>query len=272
MEQAQQAVSCYRHPDRETGVGCSRCGRPICPECMVSASVGFHCPDCLNEGRRTAPPAPATVAGAALVRRPPLVTIALIAANVVMWLLVRDNAVLADRLALWPPGIVDGQYDRLITAVFLHTAWFHIGMNMLSLWFIGPALETALGRIRYLALYLVSGIGGSALSFLLLPDNTAGLGASGAIFGLLGALFVLVRRVGGDMRQVVVVIVMNLVLTFSIPGIDWHAHVGGLVTGIVIGWAMCYAPRARRALVQWGTTAGMLVVALAAIAAGILTA
>lgn len=267
----QQAVSCYRHPDRETGVSCARCGRPICPECMVSASVGFHCPGCLSEDRRTAPPPPRTVAGATLARRPPLVTIALILANVAVFAAVHSNNVLVARLALNPDAIEHGQYYRLITAVFLHQALAHIGMNMLSLWWIGPAVENALGRARYLALYLVAGLGGSALSFLLLPGYEYGLGASGAIFGLLGALFVLVRRVGGDLRQVVIVIVLNLVLTFSIPNIDWRAHVGGLVTGAVIAYAMVHAPRARRALVQWGVTAGMLAVVLVVIAIGVVT-
>ncbi|MDI5964321.1 rhomboid family intramembrane serine protease [Streptomyces sp. SL13] len=265
----EQVVSCYRHPDRETGVSCARCGRPICPDCMVSASVGFQCPSCLNEGRQTAPPPPRTVAGAVLAKRPPLVTIALILANVALFAAVHSNAALVQQLALNPAEIAQGQYYRLITAVFLHQALAHIGMNMLSLWWIGPAVENALGRARYLALYLVAGLGGSALSFLLLPANEYGLGASGAIFGLLGALFVLVRRVGGDLRQVVIVIVLNLVLTFSISGIDWRAHVGGLITGAAIAYGMVHAPRARRALVQWGTCAGMLVVVLVVITVGV---
>ncbi len=133
---------------------------------------------------------------------------------------------------------------------------------MLSLWWIGPSVEAALGRLRYLTLYLLAGLGGSALSFLLAPANELGLGASGAIFGLLGALFVLMRRVHADLRPIVIMIVLNLVFSFTISNIDWRAHVGGLVTGAVVAYGMVHAPRERRALVQWGTCAAMLVVVL----------
>ncbi len=263
-----QAVCCYRHPDRETGVRCTRCDRPICPDCMVSASVGFQCPGCINEGRATAPPAPRTMAGGTVTANPRLVTIILIVINLAVFVAVQSSGTLVYRLGLFPPEIADGQWYRLLTAVFLHQAIAHVGLNMLSLWWIGPSVEAALGRLRYLALYLLSGLGGSALSFLLAPANELGLGASGAIFGLLGAMFVLLRRVRADLKPIVILIVLNLVFTFTISNIDWRAHIGGLVTGGVIAYGMVHAPRARRALVQWGTCAGMLVVILAVIAMG----
>ncbi len=264
-----QAVCCYRHPDRETGIRCSRCDRPICPDCMVSASVGFHCPECVSEGHRTAPPPPRTIAGGTLTANPRLVTMILIAVNVAVFIAEQVNHSLEARYGLFGPAIAQGQWYRLFTAMFLHEGPTHIGLNMLSLWWIGPSVEAALGRARYLTLYLLSGLGGSALSFLLSPDNTLGLGASGAIFGLLGALFILVRRVHGDMRPIVILIVLNLVFSFSVANIDWRAHVGGLVTGVLIAIGMVHAPRERRALVQWGTCVAVfaLVCVVCAVAA-----
>lgn len=145
--------------------------------------------------------------------------------------------------------------------MFTHEEIWHIGFNMLSLWFLGGPLEAALGRARYLTLYLVSGLAGSALTYLLASPTTATLGASGAVFGLFGATAALVRRLNADMRPVIVLLVINLVFTFS-PGfnIAWQAHIGGLVAGAAIGYAMLHAPRERRALVQYGTCALVLVV------------
>jgi membrane associated rhomboid family serine protease len=129
-------------------------------------------------------------------------------------------------------------------------------------------VEAALGRLRYLALYLLAGLGDSALSFLLAPSNELGLGASGAIFGLLGALFVLLRRVHADLRQIVILIVLNLVFSFTISDIDWRAHVGGLITGAAVAYGMVHAPRERRNLVQWGSYAGMLAVVVVVLVLG----
>lgn len=263
-----QAVCCYRHPDRETGIRCARCDRPICPDCMVSASVGHQCPNCVHEGQRSAPPAPRTIAGGTVTANPRLVTLILIGVNVAVFIAVQANPLLVDRLGLYPPEIAHGQWYRLMTAVFLHQAIAHVGLNMLSLWWIGPPVEAALGRLRYLALYLLAGLGGSALSFLLAPSNELGLGASGAIFGLLGALFVLLRRVHADLRQIVILIVLNLVFSFTISDIDWRAHVGGLITGAVVAYGMVHAPRERRTLVQWGTYAGMLAVVVVVLVLG----
>lgn len=268
---------CYRHPDRETGIRCTRCERPICPECMVSASVGFQCPTCVREGSGTghAPSAsrPRTLAGGAVTADAHLVTKILIGLNLAMFLVqqaVGDS--FTDRFdligrAIMPTlglgeiqGVAEGQWYRLVTSMFLHGSVIHILSNMLSLWWIGGPLEAALGRVRYLALYMVSGLAGSALTYLIAEPNQASLGASGAIFGLFGALAVLVRRQRYDMRPVIALLVINLVITFGWAGIAWQAHIGGLVAGVVIGIGMVHAPRERRALVQFGTCALTMVV------------
>ncbi|GGV72777.1 rhomboid family intramembrane serine protease [Streptomyces thermoviolaceus] len=264
---------CYRHPDRETGIRCTRCERPICPECMVNAAVGFHCPQCARQGSGVGPaPAatrPRTLAGGVVAADPRLVTKVLIGLNVAFFLV---QLAVGDRFTYrfellgqaYQPGVegvqgvAQGQWYRLLTAMFLHGGYVHIAFNMLSLWWIGGPLEAALGRARYLALYLVSGLAGSALSYLLAEQNQPSVGASGAIFGLFGATAVLMRRLRYDMRPVVALLVINLIITFTWGGIAWEAHVGGLVTGVVVGYAMVHAPRRRRALVQYGTCALML--------------
>ncbi|MEU3981586.1 rhomboid family intramembrane serine protease [Streptomyces sp. NPDC026672] len=282
MEQAESSAQgsrsplvCYRHPDRETGIRCTRCERPICPECMVSASVGFQCPECVRSGSGTghAPTAtrPRTVAGGTVTADPRLVTKVLIGLNLAFFLVqltVGDR--FTDRFTLignaYVPllgsleGVAHGQYYRLLTSVFLHGGYLHIAFNMLSLWWIGGPLEAALGRVRYVTLYVVSGLAGSALTYLLAAPNVASLGASGAIFGLFGATAVLMRRLNYDMRPIIALLVINLIITFGVPGIAWQAHVGGLVAGVITGYAMVHAPRERRALVQFGTCALVLVV------------
>lgn len=274
---AQAAASvpvCYRHPDRETGIRCTRCERPICPECMVSASVGFQCPDCVRGGSGTGrPPSasrPRTLAGGTVTADPRLVTKILIGINIAVFIAVQVRPSLLDHLMLigqWPPkpytttsGVADGEWYRLVTSMFTHQAPWHIGFNMLSLWWIGGPLEAALGRARYLTLYLVSGLAGSALTYLLADPHQATLGASGAVYGLFGATVVLVRRLNYDMRPVIALLVINLIFTFGFSGIAWQAHIGGLVAGLACGYAMVHAPRRRRALIQYGSCALMLAV------------
>ncbi|MEU6341294.1 rhomboid family intramembrane serine protease [Streptomyces sp. NPDC046977] len=265
-----QAVRCYRHPDRETGIRCSRCERPICPECMVNASVGFHCPECVRDARREAQTTgPRTVAGGSVAGDPRLVTKVLIGLNLAVFLLVQavgdrvvtDLALLGaacDQSGCFGVALGADQWYRLISSMFLHQELWHIGFNMLSLWWIGAPLEGLLGRARYIALYLISGLGGGALVLLLAAPNTATLGASGAIFGLFGATAVFMRRLRYDMRPVLILLGLNLVFTFFWAGISWQAHIGGLVAGALVAVGMAYAPRERRALVQWGTAAAVL--------------
>jgi membrane associated rhomboid family serine protease len=279
-QDAQALPTCYRHPDRETGVRCTRCERPICPECMISASVGFQCPECVRTGSGTghAPSAsqPRTLAGGTVTADPRLLTKVLIGLNLAFFLVqqaVGDR--FTDRFDLigraYVPllgsveGVADGQWYRMLTAMFLHGSYVHILFNMLSLWWIGGPLEAALGRARYLALYFVSGLAGSALSYLLAAPNQPSLGASGAIFGLFGATAVLLRRLKYDMRPVVALLVINLIFTFNPAfNIAWQAHIGGLVAGVVVGYAMVHAPRERRALIQYGVCAVVLALVVVA--------
>ena len=275
-----QAVGCYRHPDRETGIRCTRCERPICPECMVSASVGFQCPDCVSGRGEAAGPraagvpgdsAPRTIAGGSHTADPRLVTKILLGLNVALWLAVLavGDELLYD-LELFArfreDGVAEGQWYRLLTAVFLHQSPMHIAFNMLSLWWLGPPLEAALGRVRFIALYLLAGLGGSALTYVVADPLQPSLGASGAIFGLLGATAVLMRRLNYDMRPVVALLVLNLIFTFTWSNISWEAHVGGLVVGTAVAFGLVHAPRDKRALVQYATCGAALLVIVAAVA------
>ncbi|WP_229858937.1 rhomboid family intramembrane serine protease, partial [Streptomyces anandii] len=214
--------------------------------------------------------APRTLAGGTVATDPRLVTKVLIGLNLAFFL---AQTAIGDRFTerfellgqAYVPllgsveGIAQGQWYRLLTAMFLHGSYLHILFNMLSLWWIGGPLEAALGRVRYIVLYVVCGLAGSALSYLLAAPNQPSLGASGAIFGLFGAMAVLLRRRNYDMRPIIALLVINLVITFS-PGfnIAWQAHIGGLVAGVVIGYAMVHPPRSRRAVVQYGTCALVL--------------
>lgn len=268
-------VTCYRHPGRETSIRCTRCERPICPDCMVNASVGFQCPDCVRQGSGTghSPAAgrPRTIAGGSVAADPRLITKILLGINVAVFVAVLANSALVDDLVLLgranfyyggpPEGIAEGQWYRLVTSMFLHQEVWHIAFNMLGLWWLGGPLEAALGRARFLALYMLSGLAGSALTYWLAEPNQPSLGASGAIFGLLGATAVLMRRLNYDMRPVFALLAINLVITFN-PwgGIAWQAHVGGLIAGTLIAIGMVHAPRERRNPVQYGTCAAALVV------------
>ncbi|GHF43439.1 rhomboid family intramembrane serine protease [Streptomyces mashuensis] len=273
-----QAVCCYRHPDRETGIRCTRCERPICPDCMVSASVGFQCPECAGGGgagggtgagpRATAP---RTIAGSVHVADPRLVTKIILAVNAGLWIAVMaggegllsalemlGRARVVDGGPL--EGVAEGQWYRLLSAAFLHQRPEHIALNMISLWWLGPPLEVALGRLRFVVLYVLSALGGSALSYLVAAPNQPSLGASGAIFGLLGATAVLMHRLKYDMRPIIALLVLNLIFTFTWSDIAREAHIGGLVVGAAVAFGMVHAPRGRRALVQWGTAGAALVV------------
>ncbi|MFJ8073544.1 rhomboid family intramembrane serine protease [Streptomyces sp. NPDC096176] len=253
---------CYRHPGRETGISCTRCERPICTECMVDASVGFQCPECVRTGSGTGhhPNAsrPRTIAGGAVAADPHLVTKILIGINLAVFLAVLAlGDQLLNRLTLiagaFDPDLgelvgvaAEGEWYRLVTSMFLHEAVWHIFFNMLLLWWLGGPLEQALGRVRYLALYLISGLAGSALTYLIAAPNQGSLGASGAIYGLLGATVVLMRRMRYDLRPILVLLAINLVMTFWWEGIAWQAHIGGLIAGVVLAYGMVHAPQGKR--------------------------
>jgi membrane associated rhomboid family serine protease len=266
------APTCYRHPGRETYVRCTRCDRYICPDCMRDAAVGHQCVECVREGNRSVR-APRTIFGGA-VSATPVVTYTLIAINVLAYLaeigseqIVNDFAMLgvaADQYGLiYPGGVADGEWYRLITAAFLHSppqASFGIGhilFNMWALWVVGPQLEQVLGRWRFTALYLLSALGGSVLLYLVDPSGAA-VGASGAIFGLFGAFFVIAKRLRAPMGGIVFLLGLNLVITFAVPGISWEGHIGGLVVGAALAAAFAYAPEARRGAVHVAAAAATL--------------
>jgi len=255
------APTCYRHPQRETHIRCTRCDRPICPDCMISAAVGFQCPECVRDGGRTVREA-RTQVGGRIHRRTDLVTRTLIAVNVAVFVLTNLGGVaLQERLTLLgnagflasaggPAGVAQGEWYRLITAAFLHNGLPHLALNMIALWLFGPQLEAILGRWRFLTLYLLSALGGSVASYLFNPATQQSVGASGAIFGLLGATLVVANRLRFEARAIAILIALNLVIGFVVSGIDWKAHIGGLITGAVVAAAFVYAPKARRAEVQ----------------------
>ena len=244
---------CYRHPNREALVRCTRCDRPICPDCMREAPVGFHCPDDAKMGSASIP-AQRTSVGGRLRDSPPVVTATLIAANigVYIWTGVKsvrgvDDPHTAPLFLNWQlqPDIVyhQDQYYRLLTSAFLHVSLLHIGANMLALGIVGPPLERLLGRTRYLVLYLLAALGGSAAIFAFGSPDQPVVGASGAIFGLFAASLVLVRRLRLDRNSLIAIIVLNFVFTFSVAGISKLGHIGGFVVGGIAAVAIAGLPR-----------------------------
>lgn len=261
---AQAPPTCYRHPDRETYVRCVRCDRSICGDCQRPAAVGFQCPDDVAAGQR-GQRRPRTVFGGELVGDGTRVTTVLIVANVLIYLgqLVLGPTVAQD-FGMQPLFIADGEVYRLLTTAFLHGSPLHLMFNMLALLVLGGQLEAALGRLRYAGLYAVSALGGSVASYLFSDPFILGVGASGAIYGLFGGLLVVARRLGAETGGLVALLAINLVLSFTIPIIDWRAHLGGLVTGAVIAAALAYAPAGpNRSRVQGLALAGVTLVLIA---------
>ena len=239
-ETGADARVCYRHPDRPSAVRCQRCDRRVCPECQTAAAVGVQCPECIVAARAATPPRPS-----ALVRalrpgsRVPVVSYGILIATLVVFALqwITQGAV-TSALAYFPPLTAHEPW-RMVTVALVHSdrSIFHIVFNMYSLWVLGPLLESLIGRARFAAVYVLSALGGS-VAVLWLAPMTAIVGASGAIFGLLGAFFVIQRRLGGRNIQLLVIIAINLALGFVIPGVSWQSHVGGLVVGAVLAWVM----------------------------------
>jgi len=237
-----QVPTCYRHTDRETYIRCSRCERPICPDCMHEASVGFQCPECVRAGNRPLRQG-RTVFGGRVHQDTALLTKALVGINVVMFLAEQVSPAVEQHLWMFSYAIAfDGQYYRLLTSAFLHAGIAHILFNMYALYLFGQMIEAAFGRVRFLVLYLSSALAGAAASYMFSDPHVPSVGASGAIFGLLGATLVVMRRLRANARVVAALIVINLVLGFVIPRIDWRDHLGGLAAGLVIGAAFAYAP------------------------------
>lgn len=226
---------------------------------MIAAPVGYRCPDCMQtEIKQTA--RPTTVAGATLIAKP-YVTYTLIVINVLVFAAqyaVGVNA-LAEEFGMWPVGIAVGdQWYRLITSAFLHGSFLHIAFNMYVLFALGPTLERILGHARFVVLYLAAALGGAVASYYFSDIRTVSVGASGAIFGLMGALVVAGRRLRYDVTQVLILLGINVVIGFIAPGIDWRAHLGGLVIGAAVAAIMVHAPKRSRTLVQVLGVGGVL--------------
>lgn len=290
--QAPPVEVCYRHPGVQTGVHCTRCGRPICPDCMIPAPVGYHCPDCVLQaqrefragaGRRTR-----KLAGLSMTKL-------LLAAIVGMYIvevvasggsgglfLGPSNRTLFDLGAMYAPAVAAGQYWRLFSSMFLHAGLIHLALNSYALWIFGPVVEQVFGRVRFLAIYFVSGFLASAASYAFGPVSIAvfqgrpevvgavAVGASGAIVGVFGAFIAYNFRrrhlamARARLRMAVTLIAINALLTLGVPSIDWRAHAGGLVAGFAAGFlAEGAGPRKLRPVVQILALAGLIAAGIA---------
>ncbi len=266
-------ATCYRHPNRETGVSCSNCGKPICPDCMTATPVGMRCPDCSRQRTQTRSLQSLAV--------DPIATYVLIALNVLVFFGVASSPGAENDLTLFASGrfefggplhgVAEGEYWRLISTGFLHVDYWHIGLNMLALYWLGRMIEPALGHARFVAIYLTSLLTGSLLVLILQP-NVETLGASGAVYGLLGAAIVMARNRDIDLIQsgLLPILGLNFVITLLF-GFSLAAHVGGLVGGLVVTFVVEELAKRRRtstvpavafcALVSVASIAGSIYVA-----------
>lgn len=270
---------CWWHPNRPTGLSCSRCGRPACPDCLREAPVGFQCTDCVHagaqqqrtqqRGHRDAGFGARTIAGARYAQSF-VVTQVLIAVNVLVYALTvvqakslndNDHAEVFQLGVLWGRATFGGgEWWRLFTSGFLHFGPIHIAVNMFSLWMMGRALEPVFGKARYLALYFVSMLGGSAAVLLFDNLDRGTAGASGALFGLMGAYAVIVLKLRLNPTSLVITLAINAYITFGVSGISILGHVGGLVIGALVTVALLYAPKLEP---RWQATGiAILVVAM----------
>jgi membrane associated rhomboid family serine protease len=244
---------CYRHPDREAYISCQRCERLICPECMRDAAVGFQCPECIAEGRKSVR-APRTITGGAISMRAGAVSMGLLGINVVVYILqiaTEGNINSVFQLgAMQGFAVAGGDYWRLLTAAFLHGSVLHIAFNMYALYLFGPYVERALGTGRFVVAYLTMAVASSVFVYWLTEPRVATIGASGAVFGLFGLALVLLIRTGQDVRGLLVLLAINAFISLQ-GNISWQGHLGGFVTGALLGVALAYAPRERRSAVQF---------------------
>ncbi len=255
---------CYRHPDRETGRSCTRCGKSACGDCLVQVSIGSHCLDCIKAAR----PDVKTRAKFWNARQPTLVAYALIGINVAVYLWTASSRQNEVKLALYKPFLQEGEYYRLVSSGFLHYGLFHIGMNMLLLFQLGQLLEPAIGRVRFALLYFASLLGGSFGALLLQPNGLHG-GASGAVFGLMAAAAIGLHRRGVNVFKTGIgtILVLNLVITFTIPGISVGGHLGGAIAGAICGFVML-APR-HAVLPSWASYATPIALAIVSVMASL---
>lgn len=266
------APRCYRHPKRETYVRCTRCDRPICPDCMHSAAVGQHCTDCVRGGSKTVRQPRAVFGGR--VTGTPVVTYALIAVNVLVYLAELASSGIEPRFEYYGRAVASGQWYRLLTGPFLHSlpgqnvfGITHIIFNMAALGMLGPVVEQALGRLRFLALYLLSALGGSVLTYLIAPTQAA-VGSSGAVFGVAAAYFIISRRLHRNLAYATRLMVVYLIwLVLSAQITSWEGHLGGLLAGAAVAAGFAYAPVRRRGPIQAAAAVGMAVLLIVLVVA-----
>ena len=294
--------ACYRHPDQATGIVCQRCHRPICPRCMVAGSVGFQCPECVMAGRRQTRQGQLPYGGSRS-PRPALTSQVLVGLNAVVWLAVLltggqrsplfrmlaiqtqgfcatehyilavdSPAQCATLGASWTEGVATGAWWQVLTNAFTHLDVIHIAFNMAALYVLGPQLESVLGRARFLALYLVSAVTGSAVVMWFSDPYITTMGASGAIFGMMGAVLLIAWKHHGDVRTILVWLGVNVAITFvGSSFISWQGHLGGLLGGMAVTAALIWLPREQRERWQWPLVGLVAVLAVAAIVARAMT-
>ncbi len=240
--------TCYRHPNRETAVSCSSCGRPICPDCMTPSPVGMRCPECMRQRTRVV----RGVGEGGLFASAPA-TFVLIALNAAVFVAEIatsgggfgvNGSTLVGEFGLFGPSVAEGEWYRLVGGGFLHASLLHIGFNMFALYFLGRLLEPAIGTPRFVAVYVASLFGG-AFGALLLSPNALTVGASGAIFGIFGAAFVIARGRGIDAvaSSIGVILLLNLAISIGSPEISLGGHIGGLVAGVICSLAILAGER-----------------------------
>lgn len=270
-------AECYRHPGRETNVGCSNCGRPICPDCMTSTPVGMRCPECARDRTRVVRSPSGLSAGAAPFTFAMIgLCVLAFAAQVATGMDLFDGNPIGTvgidggligyaRDGGGTIGVGEGDWYRIVTGAFLHSGLLHLGFNMLALYFLGTLLEPAVGSRRFAAIYVVSLLGGSFGALLLDPRELT-VGASGAVFGLMAAAFFVARNRGLDdlASQIGFFVVINLVFTFSIPNISIGGHLGGLAAGALAAAALAAGERRGREgrIMEWAAFAALAVVAV----------
>ncbi|HJU57547.1 MAG TPA: rhomboid family intramembrane serine protease [Actinomycetota bacterium] len=274
---AQTIEVCYRHPDVQTRVHCTRCGRPICPDCMIPAPVGFQCPECVEKARREFRQGPGRPFRGGF--SPTRVLLILIVVPFVFEV-VRGGPqtlfqnpparVLFEMGAMYPPAVASGQFWRLFTAMFLHANLLHLAFNAYALWLFGRAVEEEFGRANMVAIYFVTGFLASAASYAFGPIDALAVGASGAIFGIFGAFVAYNYRRrhlavhSAQLRSAAMLLLLNAVLAIAYGAIDWRAHLGGLIAGFVAGYvAEGFGPPGRRRFVRAAGFAALIAVGVA---------
>lgn len=253
---------CPRHPDRVAYVRCQRCDRPACPQCQVPSAVGVHCVDCARKNASSRRGVSSLLGGRAITDA--LVTKGLIIACVTIYLVQMALPSLGAQFA-FVPAVASSQPWRFMTTAFLHASLMHLAFNMWALWVLGSALEPILGRWRFAALCALSALGGSTMIYWLASPTapaswlTSTVGASGAVFGLFAALFIIQRRFGRDTSAIVGLLVLNLAISFIGANISWQGHLGGLVTGAIVAALYAWAPRNKRTVYGVCGTVGIAI-------------